>query len=68
MPLEIAGNALMIVNTRLKSGELAKISGVSLELAGRTLNIGATHHNYCPRERLVRTSVHDEIDKIGDFK
>ena len=58
----------MIVDTCLKSGELAKISGVSDELARMTLNIGATHYNYVLRERLVRTSVHDEIDKNGDIK
>ena len=40
VPLGIADNALRIVDTCLKSGGLAKFSGVSLELAHRTLNMG----------------------------
>lgn len=42
--LRIAGSALIIVNTRLKSGGLAKIGGESLELALGTLNIGSSPH------------------------
>ena len=40
--MEIAGHALTIVGARPKSGGLAKISGVSLELASGTLNMEAT--------------------------
>jgi len=40
--LGIADCALTIVGTYLKSGGLAKISGVSLELASGTLNMEAT--------------------------
>ena len=65
VPLGIAGNALMSVDTCLGQG---KMSGVSLGLVRRTLNIGAAHHNDCLRERLVRISVHHEIDKNGDFE
>jgi len=42
--LGIAGGALTIVDTHLKLGGLAKISGVSLKISVRTLNVRATPH------------------------
>ena len=53
MALEIAGHALTIVGARPKSGGLAKISGVSLELASGPLNMGATRHNYSAKMLLL---------------
>ena len=50
--LGIADCALTIVGTYLKSGGLAKISGVSLELSSGTLNMEATR-----RQMSALTSV-----------
>ena len=47
--LRIVGLTLTIVGSCLKSSGLAKISGVGLELASDTLNLGASRHNYGPK-------------------
>ena len=63
----MAGSALTIVDPGLEQGASAKISGVRLQLACLTLNVGATHRKQrANTEKVLAQSKVEPATFAGD--